>query len=67
MRMSGCGYTWYAKKSKAIAFEPETDKDLDRLEALLEELREAGFGDRIVDKQSDNTGWPMWYIKLEGG
>jgi len=48
--MSGCGHTWFTKGY--ICFEPETDKDWDRLEELLEELRNGGFGHRI-EKRKD--------------
>lgn len=56
--MSGCGTTWFSAKRNAICFEPETDKDLDRLEILLEELKQANQ-DWRVQKVID-----FWVVKL---
>ena len=61
--MSGCGLTWYSKKRNAICFEPETDKDLDRLEEMLEELREAGHKNKITKVESSIWS-PVWQISL---
>lgn len=59
--MSGCGVTYYSAKRKAICFEPETDKDLDRLKDLLRELREDGQENRIIRLE-----YGKWLILLSG-
>ena len=38
-----------------LRFEPETDKDWDRLEQLLDSIREAGWGHRI--KECKKGAW----------
>ena len=62
--MSGCGYTYIDKMRNAICFEPETDKDLDRLEELLEELKQAGYERRISKMELGFSG-AVWLIALE--
>ena len=57
--MSGCGDTWFSKKGNAICFEPVTDKDLDRLEELLQELKSGGYEHRITKVRD------TWFVTLE--
>ena len=62
--MSGPGRVWYNYKVDAICFEPETDKDYDRLQELLEDLREAGYGDRLERTAAGFSH--IWKFELKG-